>query len=356
MNDADIREFTKALCFPLAQEFNMVDAPSENSPDGLDISVLSTDDTTPTSGESSSGSGEGTSDGRETAIAQSGFQCHGRCKGNPIYGDDVHIKRRDGNEAILGSHQQFCAAFYHVDKRPKKLNKAERNPFCLNWYDCIIFQRKRNEYSQPIKVVAVAKFENSDGQPLYEARYTNCIAFPSIKMHAEEFFREDVDREDGELAKLINENPEGIITIYLTFQPCNLSTTLQGTEGTRSEHSCCETLRDIYLHKLQGKRVKLYVKPTHLCNLDEVKDVDARDNRDHVPHDGVTEGQEREHFRKNAVRGIKMLMRNGITISAMTPNDWKYLRSMTVDDEASERLQLDDEISKILEKARQQLH
>ena len=284
--------------------------------------------------------------------------CDGACTGNPIY-RDAHIKKRGESEAILRSDAQFCAAFYHVDGRPKKHEKPKRKPFCLNSGNCIISQRN-NEYSQPKNVVAVAKFETGGYQRLYEARYTNCIAPPSIKMHAEEFFREDVDREDGELAKLINENPEGIITIYLTFQPCNLSTTLQGTEGTRSEHSCCETLRDIYLHKLQGKRVKLCVKPTHLCNLDEVKDVDARDNRDHVPHDGVTEGQEREHFRKNAVRGIKMLMRNGITISAMTSDDWEYLRSMTdngpVGSEASERLQLDDENSETLVTARQQLY
>ena len=115
-------------------------------------------------------------------------------------------------------------------------------------------------------------------------------------MHAEEFFREDVDRKDGKLAKLINENPEGIITIYLTLQPFNLSTTieLQGTEGTRPDHSCCKTLRDIYLDKLQGKGVKLCVKPTHLCNLDEVKGEDAGDDTDYVTHDIV-----RDELQKN---------------------------------------------------------
>ena len=74
-----------------------------------------------------------------------------------------------------------------------------------------------------------------------------------------------------------------------------------------------------------------------------------------MEHATTTKKKKFEHFRKNAVRGIKMLMRNGITISAMTPNDWKYLRSMTnnngpVDGEASERLQLDDENSETLVK------
>ena len=302
-----------------------------------------------------------------TTMGERDEPCDGDCAGNPIY-KDAHIKKRGENEPILRRKEDFCGAFYHVDKRPEKPGKSIRQFFCLNRDKCIIFLRENKERSPPIKVVAVAKFETDDSgsKPLYEARYTNCISSsPSIKMHAEEFFREDVDRNDEELANLINKNPGGTITIYLTLQPCNFSTTTnpKGKIGTWPYHSCCKTLRDIYIDKLRGKKVNLCVKPTHLCYLDKVEDTDAGDDTDYVTHEVVQKHQENEHFRKNAVRGIKMLMRNGITVSKMETADWEYLLSMTepvdqgsiVDVEGRRKI-LDDEIGDILEKIRQQLH
>ena len=51
--------------------------------------------------------------------------------------------------------------------------------------------------AQARKVVAVVKFEKVDRRILYEARYTNC---GREKKHAEDFFKEDIENENGVLA------------------------------------------------------------------------------------------------------------------------------------------------------------
>ena len=354
----------------------MAHAPSENSLESLekDFRALGIADTTPdsTSGESSSGSGEATSDGRE---------CDGDCDGNPIYGDDEHIKRDDDNEAILGSHQQFCAAFYHVPKWTYKDSSSKRRRHvskrCLD-KQCIISTRKgeNSEWFQPKVVVAVVKYEtgeNHDKKIRYQAKYTNCS---TQKKHAEDFFR--YDAENGKLAKKIEKHREGTLTIYITLQPCNLSTTIkpEGTDVTRPNHSCCKTLRDIYLDKLQGKRVKLCVIPTHLCNLGKVKNEDAGDEKDYVTHDivrdelrkndGTSESDKKkkkfEHFRKNAVRGMKMLMKlNDVEVRKMEKEDWDYLWSINhikkpmSKDEYRLRKELDQCIGKVINDIESQL-
>ena len=154
--------------------------------------------------------------------------------------------------------------------------------------------------AKPRTVVAVVKFEKEDGRILYEARYTNCV--PQMK-HAEDFFKEDV--ENGELA-------------------------------------------EIFTNKLQGRNIKLCIKPTNLCRL-EVKDRDVDDNEERK-HEDEKDDQgklvdENEHLRRNAVRGIKMLMRSGINVIEMTTEDWEYLFGMT---ELAVRQQRDREIQEIL--------
>ena len=316
-----------------------------------------------TSDESSSVSTEATSDCRETASttnAQGGVQCHGNCDGNPIYPNDKHIKRREGKEAILGSRQQFCAAFYHVNK----WSYPERKLCCLD-KDCKVFKRVRftgNEKLQPKAVVGVAKYkiEGNNGV-LYEARYTNCSKH---QKHAEDFFRDDV--KSGMLAATIDENKGGTLTIYLTLQPCNWSTTIkpEGTKVTRSDHSCCKTLTDI-VTELQKNEVKLCVKPTHLCNL-EIRDADINDDKDHEPHPddpNIDAEAKYKHLQENAARGIKMLMKlneenNDVDVSAMTKVDWEYLRRITdidiqqsmSDDECNQRKELDRHIDNVIKK------
>ncbi len=54
------------------------------------------------------------------------------CTCSPIYPDENgHIKRRIGQEEILGSKGQFCAAFYHVHKCITTMKDVQESIFVL---------------------------------------------------------------------------------------------------------------------------------------------------------------------------------------------------------------------------------
>ena len=152
--------------------------------------------------------------------------------------------------------------------------------------------------------------------------YTNCV---SAQKHAEDFFKEDVEK--GELKKKIAENPEGTITMYFTLQPCNRSTSTAGTRGTPPNKSCCDTLVRVK-RKYLGE-VRLHIKVTHTNRLST-----------------STANRNEEILRQNAENGIKKLKGALIDISAMNQKDWDYLSSMTM---KKPRDELDDEIRRVLE-------
>ena len=237
-----------------------------------------------------------------------------------------HIKQRVDKEPILGDPHQFCAAFYHT------YEWGNRKHHCLDEEKCIISKRVKEKSKvkekmpwnlQPIKVAAFVKFKNDEGHVVYEAKYTNCR---HKKKHAEDFFKEDVER--GILKKKVDENPKGTITMYLTLQPCNESTSINGTECTPPDKSCCNTLRDVY-EKLG--EIRLHIKVTHPNHLSTSKETKPN----------------HEKLRQNAVRGIKDLMNAGVQVSAMDREDWGYLFSMTVNQSRDE---LDHEIRGVLQK------
>ena len=160
--------------------------------------------------------------------------------------------------------------------------------------------------AQAKTVVAVVKFEKLDGNILYEARYTNC---GKKQKHAEDFFQEDIEK--GELGEKVKANPKGTITLYLTLQPCNKSTSIEGTANTPKDKTCCETLTTIEI--LLPRKIKLCVKAANTCRLSLTEEKDSDD----------------ETLRNNAVDGIKMLMQAGVDVSGMTKDDWDYLLAMT---------------------------
>jgi polyhydroxyalkanoate synthesis regulator phasin len=156
-------------------------------------------------------------------------------------------------------------------------------------------------------VVAVVKFEKLDGNILYEARYTNC---GEKQKHAEDFFQEDI--ENGRLGEKVKANPNGTITLYLTYQPCNKSTSIKGIANTLADKTCCKTLTTI-VNEILLPEIKLCVKAANTCRLSLTKEKDSDD----------------ETLRNNAVDGIKMLMQAGVDVSGMTKDDWDYLLAMT---------------------------
>jgi hypothetical protein len=197
-----------------------------------------------------------------------------------------------------------CAAFYHVHE----WGTIER--YCLDQTNCIIGQRAANENNWRVQAktaVAVVKFEDENEKMLYEARYTNC---GEEKKHAEDFFKEDIENENGVLRKLVEANPNGTITMYLTLQPCNRSTSILGTANTPANKSCCETLTTI-VNDILPKEITLWVKAANTCRLSLIPENDPDD----------------ETLRQNAVAGIEMLMGIDVNVREMTEEDWHYLFS-----------------------------
>jgi hypothetical protein len=259
-------------------------------------------------------------------MAEVGNNCNAKCSEIYPIDENGHIKRRVGDERILGLKHQFCAAFYHVHE----WGFGQRQHYCLDENNCIIAQRVRdnkNNWSlQALNVVAVVKFEHKNRDILYEARYTNCGA---NKRHAEDFFKEDIENQDGVLAEIVRDNPNGTITMYLTLQPCNMST--GKTANTKPDQSCCDILKTIVRQRLRnnGRNIKLCIKATHT-------------NRLHLT-------DQKPNLRQNAERGIKQLMRiEGVNVSGMTPEDWDYLFSMT--EYIPPRRDLDRDVQNIFER------
>ena len=161
-----------------------------------------------------------------------------------------------------------------------------------------------------------------------------------VKKHAEDFFKDDLNGGMLKEKLKIEENRNGTITMYLTLQPCNESTSKE-TRCTRLGQSCCNTLKKISeTLKENGKNISLHIKVTHTNHLSTSKENDD----DH------------EESRQNAVKGIKNLMDERIIeFSAMDEEDWKNLFSMITGQPPTEgylgtsRAELDQEIQDILQ-------
>ncbi|CAB4045543.1 predicted protein [Paramuricea clavata] len=179
----------------------------------------------------------------------------------PIYPrEDGHITEINtlNKKKALGSREQFCAAFYHV---PPGFDNFDNKQGETHTGSCLDKNCKFNGNPMDIAVVAFVKFENKCDDPVYEARYTKCYV---NKLHAENFFECDI--RHGVLTDKVEENHDGTITLYLTYQPCNKST--EDTElETRPNQSCCDILKRIYFDILQPKGIRLRIKITHEFRL-----------------------------------------------------------------------------------------
>ena len=226
---------------------------------------------------------------------------HSSCRTDTaVYYDKKHLFRRNPG-SFLGTYAQFCAAFYHVPKR----NTIPH--CCLDENQCKVGKRigSHGQAVHPRTVVAVVKCEDEVGMVTYEARYTNCY---DDKMHAEDYFRLDVER--GTLGELIDDKKVNAITMYITFQPCHL--TVKGTAGAREEHSCCETLLTLFRNRRFSPlhQIEICIKPTHIYKADWTP----------TPVD-----KQRNNVIMAAAEGVKMLIKSDIEVTRMEESDWKYL-------------------------------
>ena len=207
-----------------------------------------------------------------------------------IYKDFQHIKS-DGTNGKLGSIGKFCAAFYHVPST-KNYSKC-----CLDEGNC----KFGREDSLPRSVVALVKYEIEDGNGMI-VRYSNhYIRDPDVTKHAEEFFSDDInDPENEALRSSISRKKLKKITMYITLQPCHLST----NRGPKK--SCCGVL--LKLKDSQLKNVEMCIKCTHIYK--------AGSRVEHAP------------LVKNGKEGIRLLMDKGIEITRMEEADWNFLYNL----------------------------
>ncbi len=125
----------------------------------------------------------------------------------------------------------------------------------------------------------------------------------------------------------------GTITMYLTLQPCNKSTSPRGTEGTPADKTCCKTLKYIFKKILQHnhKEIGLCVKVAHTNHLGP----------------GPENDDMHAQLRENAKTGIKKLKKSGVSVERMTDVDWEYLFDLT-SASLPPRNDLDSTVGKIL--------
>ena len=148
-------------------------------------------------------------------------ECNGQC--HKIYpSNDGHIKRRNGDERILGSLTQTSVAIFHATLYTDGDGKG------WGWIE---FRKEKEKYRIDCKTelcwekltkiqadepscyndVIVVKYENKEGNRLYEARYTSCR---QEGFHfADEFFIRDL--QNGELHRIVGNQQDGRLTIYL---------------------------------------------------------------------------------------------------------------------------------------------
>ncbi len=259
-----------------------------------------------------------------------------------VYKNSEHVKKMEREESgILGSIGEFCGAFYH---RPEDLRKSM---VCLDPNTCIVSKRsidERNKKVNPKTAVALVKYEIEE-IPMYWKRYTNCFEH---KVHAEEFFKNDIIQQIEK--ELLNRTAKGLITMYITMQPCNLSTS--DTRGTLENYSCCKFLKEV-IERLPVC-IKIHIKPTHLCKAGwKPTTKEKMDNMGHVDKEKAIK---RNKEIANAEKGIKDLASHSrIKFSAMNVDDWadlwrhvnkpKNLKRVP----GEERMAFDAEISEKLE-------
>ena len=221
-----------------------------------------------------------------------------------VYKNSNHIQSMNFIEpGSLGTKAEFCGAFYHTPKSPTGVYH------CLDEHNCLVAveakQKQSNWWVQPKTVVAVVKYEGKERSESFEAMYTNCY---KRRVHAEEFFMVDITKEtygNEDLTKAILAKKIRKITMYITLQPCHFS--IEGTDGTKENWSCCNKLLGLLNESLEG--VKLCIKPTHICKANYGYGKRATYNK----------------LIKNAKIGIKVLMEAGVEFSRMERDDWIYL-------------------------------
>ena len=235
-------------------------------------------------------------------------------KQRQIYSDGNAVERGKCQECagLLGSLDQFCASFYHVEATPEGDMKA----LCLSTA-CGLRPCPRKT------VVAVARVQRVGGahEDVYVARYSNCFKGSSeSNVHAEHFMLSDAGLAHAIQAATAGSRggsggqrgqPAAVrLTVYLTYQPCHHSgghsRRGMGEHGTSCTELLCSYLRDV----LAPLGITLELKITYLYRAHW--EAGAYDSK-YAP---AVEA---------ARKGLRLLSEAGIACSACNGGDWEWL-------------------------------
>ena len=221
-----------------------------------------------------------------------------------IYSDKHSVCRQalGSNARIIGTGDQFCASFFHIEPTPE----GGIEEVCLS--------AACGGTTCPRKtVVGVARLHalDHDGnatEELYVARYSNCWKGSSeANVHAEVFLL-----SDASLSRALESLPEsgGRLTFYLTYQPCHHSG--GHSKGNLGKHttSCTELLCDHVRDVLTPRRVHLDLRIAYIYRAHW--ETGAYDPK-YAP--AVQAARD----------GLALLALHGVGLAALGPADWQWL-------------------------------
>jgi len=242
-------------------------------------------------------------------------------KQKQIYSDGNAVERGKGQEraasaGLLGSIDQYCASFYHVEAT----SEGDISELCLS----TACGRQPCPRKTVVAVARVHKVGLAGGahEDIYVARYSNCFKGSSeSNVHAEHFMLADpglTHAIQGATAALRGggsggqrDQPAAVrLTLYMTYQPCHHSgghnRRGMGEHGTSCTELICKYLRDV----LAPLGIALELKITYLYRAHW--EAGAYDSK-YAP---AVEA---------ARKGLRLLSDAGIACSACKSGDWEWL-------------------------------
>ncbi len=266
--------------------------------------------------------------------------------------------RSAANRTLLGGLGGLCASFFHTHSDVARVrclclhrpaNRQGTSPCALAELGGAQAEKYRS--CNKTQAVVVARLRTAAGAEAYVARYANCFRGSSqANKHAEAWAIDDPVLKErlrdlepsapaGEAAERDGEAaPRAQLELYMTYQPCHHSggqVPLNGLarealascigRNAADEHptSCSERLRDFYMDELAPRRIGL------TCVLSDIykaaKLVDAR-------REQSLEASVLRSTSESAREGMELLMRAGVRLRAMRPDDWDFLLTLCDDE------------------------
>ena len=258
------------------------------------------------------------------------------CDKTSIVNDHKDNHKVGGQNPLAVTKGQFCAMFYHVTER----KRSKFNFKCLERKKCRVGKMTR-PYLDPKAdyaptVVVYVRLTDQMGRLIFHARYGNCFEGERRNtIHAEYFML--VDEEFNQAVKLLGDQKEGKIEIYMNKQPCFRSTRRHhGKISGVKRKECAQDLVNFYNFYCLSHGIKLTI---NLCQFYKVDMLPSPSLEDDI---------------QNARRGIQIMMSAGIELKAMTEESWRQLAGYA-DIELpeytdSDRQKLDQHIAEFLQR------